>query len=148
MGLCNRVGKIHLPLLAARPVFRIADYFLYTGLCIKKSWPLGQLPKNCFAILVGFPQRCGVISYYVKKCLRHFMKNLRFFSNLCPSGEGLSYMVKKNPASRTLRLRRVAAATPPPQCDYCFLPYGKKPPIVFYYRRLLYPFLSNRSINQ
>ena len=111
VGLCNRVGKIHLPLLAARPVFRIVAYFLYTGLCIKKSWPLGQLAKNCFAILVGFPQRCGVISYYVKKCLRHFMKNLRFFSNLCPSGEGLSYMVKKNPASRTLRLRRVAAAT-------------------------------------
>ena len=31
------------------------------------------------------------------------------------------------PACKILRLRRVAAATcsPPPQCDNCFLPYGK-----------------------
>ena len=50
-------------------------------------------------------------SYKVKKCLRHFMKNLRFFFSLRPSGEGLSYMVKKNPACRILRLRRVAPAT-------------------------------------
>ncbi len=28
----------------------------------------------------------------IKKCLRHFMKNLRFFLNLRPSDEGLSYM--------------------------------------------------------
>ncbi len=67
----------------------------------------------------------------IKKCLQHFMKNLRFFLNLRPSDEGLSYMVKKclrhfnlfpsgegisykvkkNPAGRILRLRRVAAAT-------------------------------------
>ena len=39
----------------------------------------------------------------IKKCLRHF--------NLFPSGEGISYEVKKNPAGRILRLRRVAAAT-------------------------------------
>ncbi len=44
-------------------------------------------------------------SHMVKKCLRHFMKNLRFFLNLCPSGEGLSYMdsgVKRS--SRQCRL--------------------------------------------
>ena len=34
-------------------------------------------------------------SYMVKKCLRHFMKNLRFFLNLFPSGGGLSYKVKR-----------------------------------------------------
>ena len=28
----------------------------------------------------------------IKKCLQHFMKNLRFFLNLRPSDEGLSYM--------------------------------------------------------
>ena len=33
----NRVEKIHLPLLAARPVCRIAAYFLYTGLRINKN---------------------------------------------------------------------------------------------------------------
>ncbi len=27
---------------------------------------------------------------HIKKCLRHFMKNLRFFLNLFPSGKGLS----------------------------------------------------------
>lgn len=37
------------------------------------------------------------ISYKVKKWLRHFMKNLRFFVNLCPSGDGISYKVKKLP---------------------------------------------------
>ncbi len=37
------------------------------------------------------------------------MKNLRFFLNLCPSGEGLSCKGKKNPACRILRLRRGAA---------------------------------------
>ena len=65
--------------------------------------------------------------YLVKKCLRHFMKNLRFFLNLFPSGEGIFYMVKKNPVGRILRLRWVASATCslPPQCDNCFLPYGK-----------------------
>ena len=30
----------------------------------------------------------------IKKCLRHFMKNLRFFVNLCPSDDGISYKVK------------------------------------------------------
>ena len=56
------------------------------------------------------------------------MKNLQFFLNLFPSGEGISYKVNKNPACRILLLRRVAPATyaPPPQCDNCFLPYGKK----------------------
>ena len=34
------------------------------------------------------------ISYKVKKWLRHFMKNLRFFLNLCPSGDEISYKVK------------------------------------------------------
>ncbi len=47
---------------------------------------------------------------HIKKCLRHFMKNLRFFLNLFPSGEGISYKVKKNPVYRILRLRRVATA--------------------------------------
>ena len=50
-----------------------------------------------------------------KKWLRHFY--------LCPSGEGISYKVKKNPANRILRLRggaRQRHASPPPQCDYCF----------------------------
>ncbi len=31
----------------------------------------------------------------VKKCLRHFMKNLRFFVNPSPSDDGISYKVKK-----------------------------------------------------
>ncbi len=31
-----------------------------------------------------------------KKCLRHFMKNLRFFFNLFPSGEGISYKAIKD----------------------------------------------------
>ncbi len=35
------------------------------------------------------------ISYKVKKWLRHFMKNLRFFVNLYPSVDGISYKVKK-----------------------------------------------------
>jgi len=30
----------------------------------------------------------------VKKWLHHFMKNLRFFVNSCPSDDGLSYMAK------------------------------------------------------
>ncbi len=34
-GLCNRVGKVYLPLLAARPVRRFCGFFLCTGLCIK-----------------------------------------------------------------------------------------------------------------
>ena len=40
----------------------------------------------------GDLQHCGVISYNIKKWLRHFMKNLRFFVNSCPSDNGLSYM--------------------------------------------------------
>ena len=35
---------------------------------------------------------------HIKKCLRHFMKNLRFFLNLCPSYGGLSYMVNQSPS--------------------------------------------------
>ena len=35
-------------------------------------------------------------SYMAKKCLRHFMKNLRFFFNLFPSGEGISYKAIKD----------------------------------------------------
>ena len=31
------------------------------------------------------------------KRLRHFIKNLRFFVNLCPFDDGLSYKVKKRP---------------------------------------------------
>ena len=50
--------------------------------------------KNLRFFLNLFPSGEG-ISYKVKKCLRHFMKNLRFFLNLFPSGEGISYMVKK-----------------------------------------------------
>ncbi len=34
------------------------------------------------------------ISYKVKKWLRHFIKNLQFFVNLYPSGDGISYKVK------------------------------------------------------
>ena len=39
----------------------------------------------------------------VKKWLRHFMKNLRFFVNLCPPGDGLSYMVKNAGIQRPSR---------------------------------------------
>ncbi|MDE7014214.1 MAG: hypothetical protein K2P19_06005, partial [Kineothrix sp.] len=45
---------------------------------------------------LGDLQLYGVISYYIKKWLRHFMKNLRFFVNLCPSGDGISCKVKNN----------------------------------------------------
>ena len=42
------------------------------------------------------------LCHMVKKCLRHFMKNLRFFLNLFPSGEGISYKVKMPaPAANT-----------------------------------------------
>ena len=63
----------------------------------------------------------------IKKCLRHFMKNLRFFFNLRPSGEGLSYKVKKNPALQDspLAAGRGSDMLPtPPQCDNCFLADG------------------------
>ncbi len=35
-GLCNRVGKVYLPLLAARPACCVSSKFPYAGLRIKK----------------------------------------------------------------------------------------------------------------
>ena len=55
------------------------------------------------------------------------MKNLRFFLNLCPSGEGLSYMVKRIlfTGFSACGGSRQRHASPPPQCDNYFVPYGK-----------------------
>ena len=39
---------------------------------------------------------------HIKKWLRHFIKNLQFFVNLYPSGDGISYKVKKERVGNTL----------------------------------------------
>ena len=41
------------------------------------------------------PAGRGIAGQGIKKCLRHFMKSLRFFMNPCPSDDGLSHKVKK-----------------------------------------------------
>ncbi len=65
------------------------------GLSYKgKKW-LRHFMKNLRFFVNLCPSGDG-LSYKGKKWLRHFMKNLRFFVNLCPSGDGLSYKGKKS----------------------------------------------------
>jgi hypothetical protein len=37
MPMCNRIGKLHLPLLAAPPMCYAMAYFLYIGVRIEKN---------------------------------------------------------------------------------------------------------------
>ena len=88
-------------------------------------------------MLINYQNKNSFFSYYnIKKCFRHFIKNLWFFTNLCSSGEVLSYKVKKNPACRIFRLRQVAQRYAPLRRNSIIafyhmeysenFPYGKK----------------------
>lgn len=93
---------------------------------------VGAIQHTLIFVQAVVPE-CGFISLlfiffretHTFKC--GFKKVSSTLYNLCPSGEGISYKVKKNPACRIFRLRQIAQrhAFLRPQYNNCFLPYGK-----------------------